>query len=464
MSGEPADESPQRRPLVGGAAMGAASRGTVAVTGALTTVLVARLLGDEGAGSFAIALTIVYVLTVLSTLGLEHGIAYYVSSGRWTARSAFATALRVSAAIGLLGAALGVAARLALPSAFGDLSLALCAVAAGALPFALAWFYGSYVALSDDHYEAFVLPPAIQSAVGLLLVAALAIPFGLAGAVVGVAVSHVLTAGVTVAMSRRRGLSDAGEHHPTRAQLRRALSFGVKGYAGNALQVLNYRVDFFILSAVTSAAAVGHYSVAVAMTTVLWLLPQALADVLFPRVAALSADGHASADEQRAFVEAKSVRHTALLVAVSTVVLAVGIVLLAVPVFGEDFRDAIDLGLIRLPGVALLGIAGILSATVLGRGHPEYGLYTALIVTPSTMALYALLIPSLEATGAALASSLSFAISFALSLLFYRRATGRSALPLLVPTRSELHDYRMLAPQVRAWAVGMLARRARPGS
>lgn len=443
--------------------MGAASRVIVAVTGSLTTVLVARLLGPEGSGSFAIALTIIYVLTVLCTLGLEHGIAYYVSARRWAARAAFRTALRVAGAIGLLGVALGVIGRILIPSAFGDLSLALCAVAAGALPFALAWFYGAYVALSDDHYEAYVLPPAVQSAGALVLVAALAFPFGVAGAVVALGLSHVIAAGFTVTMSRRRGLSDVGERHGTWTNIRRALSFGVKGYLGNSLQVLNYRVDFFVLSAVASTHAVGLYAVGVAATTVLWLLPQALADVLFPRVAALSSSQARDAATQRAFVEAKSLRHTSLVVTASTVLLAAAVVLLIVPIFGASFRGAVELALIRLPGVALLGIAGILSATVLGRGHPEYGLYTALIVTPTTMALYALLIPWFEAHGAALASSLSFTLSFALSLFYYRRATGRSALPLLIPTRSELADYRMLLPRVRAWANGVFGRRPSPG-
>lgn len=460
MSQEHADDEPQHRPLTGGAVMGAASRITVAATGAATTIFVARLLGPDGAGSFAIALTIVYVLTVLTTLGLEHGIAYYVSSKRWSARRAFTTSLRVAVAVGLLGAVLGVVVRLLVPSAFGDLSVALCAVAAAALPFALMWFYGSYVALADDHYEGFVLPPAFQSAAGLMLVVALGLPFDLAGAVAGLTVSHMLAAAATVVLARRAAMTDVGAADATRVHLRRALSFGVKGYASNALQVLNYRVDVFVLSAVATTAAVGHYAVAVAVTTVLWLLPQALSDVLFPRIASLSAASHENAEQQRSFVEAKSLRHTTLLVAVSAIALAVALVVLVVPIYGPDFRAAIDLGLIRLPGVALIGLAGVLSATILGRGHPEYGLYSALIVTPATMVLYAVLIPSLKAPGAALASSLSFTLSFVLAAFFYRRATGRGVLRLMIPTRSELDDYRMLLPKVREWAAGRLGRRA----
>src|SRR5215207_5993991 len=124
---------PELRPLTGGAVMGAVSRVSVAATGAATTILIARLLGDDGAGNFAIALTIVYVLTVLTTLGVEHGIAYYVSGGAWGPGHAFAAAQRVALGAGVAGAALGVLGRVAVPSAFGSLSVAECAIAAGAL-------------------------------------------------------------------------------------------------------------------------------------------------------------------------------------------------------------------------------------------------------------------------------------------------------------------------------------------
>ena len=446
-------ESP--RPLTGGAVMGAASRASVAVTGAVTTILVARLLGASGAGSFSIVLTIVYVLVVFTTLGVEHGIAYYVSGGRWAPADAFMTSQRFAVCVGLLGAAGGVAARLLLPSAFGDLTVAECALAAAALPFALSWYYGSYVALADDHYEAYVLPPAAQSALLLVLAVALVIPFGVAGGVVAVFASQALVGLLTFAWGRRR-LKRGDRPAPEPGQLRRALSFGVRGYAANALQVLNYRVDFFVLSAVATTQALGHYAVAVAVTSVLWLLPQALADVVFPRVAALSAAKDAEA--HRAFVEAKSLRHTTLVTVVSAVVLALVLLFLVVPVYGPQFHDSVALGLIRLPGVALLGVAGTMAATTVGRGHPEYGLFTAAIVTPVTIVLYAVLIPRMDATGAALASSLSFTATFVATALFYRRATGHGVLSRVVPTRSELADYRTLWPQVRAWAAGILAR------
>jgi O-antigen/teichoic acid export membrane protein len=447
---------PPLRPMTGGAVMAAASRFTVAATGAATTIFVARTLGPEGTGGFAIALTLVLLLTVTCSLGIEHGIAYYVASGRWAPRDAMRVALRVALLAGAAGSAACIVARLALPSAFGGLSVGSTAVAALALPFALTWFYVSFVGLAIDRYEAYVLPPALQSGAAMVLVIGLALLADLPGAIAGMTIAHVLVALATVLWARRR-LPARGTAPQEPGQLRRALSFGAKGYGANALAMLSTRVDLLVLSAVTSTAAVGHYAIALAVTTVLWLVPSALSEVLFPRIAALSASG---ADDARAFFEAKSLRHTVLLVALALPVMIGPLLLLVVPIYGAAFAPAVGLALILLPGIALTGVAGVLSSTIVGRGKPEYSLYTALIVTPLTLAAYGLLIPALDARGAALAKSLSYVLSFALTVYFYRRLTGAGALAQFVPTRAEVGELRSVAPQIRQWLTGIWRRRA----
>lgn len=441
------------RPLTGGAVMSGASRTVVAVTGAAATIMVARLLGPAGAGGFAIAQTLMLVLMVGVTLGLEHGIVYYVSRGHWSARRANRSAQRMAAISGLAGAAAGVAGRLLIPSAFGGLSLASVMVVAGALPFALSWLYFSYVALAGDRYEGFALPPVLQSALALILIAALGAIFGLSGAVAGFALAHLLTA-LAAAIAARRALPASArvpDAPPATGALRRAISFGIKGYSANALQLINYRLDLFILSSVAGAAAVGHYAVAVAVTGVLWLMPQALSDVVFARVASLSSATGEQSARSLEFVEAKSLRHAVTVVVLGAAVLAGALLLLVVPIYGAAFRPAITLGLILLPGVALLGVANTMAATIVGRGHPGYLLATTLVTMPLTVALYLVLIPDLHATGAAIASSISYTCSFVLTAVAYRRVVGRSLSMRLVPTRSELEDYLALPPAIRRW-------------
>jgi O-antigen/teichoic acid export membrane protein len=447
MDPDPAARSP--RPLRGGAVMTAAGKVGVTAVGAVTTIAIARLLGPSGSGAYFVAQSLLLLLTVATTLGVEHGIVYFVSSGRWDPRSALGAALKMAAVMGLAGAVIALAVRLAVPSAFADLPLWLVAVVVAGLPFGLAWLYVSYVALAIDRYEAYVLPPFLQAAGALVLAVSGALLYDVEGAVVGLAVSTVLVGIVAVAWAQRR----LPRSRPAeRGLLRRAISFGVKGYAANALQLLNYRLDLFILAAVASSAAVGQYSVAFAVTSVLWLLPTALADVLYPRVAHLHARDDESAAEQLELVEAKSVRHVTIVALASAASVAFALVFLVKPLFGAEFAPATELGLILLPGATAIGIGGVLSSTIVGRGRPIYSLYSALIVTPVTIALYLWLIPWLDATGAALASTISYGLSFVVASVFYYRATGRRVGPLLIPSRSELDDLRALPTAVAAWA------------
>jgi len=426
--------------------MSAASRAAVAVAGGVTTIVLARLLGPQGWGRYYVAQSLIVILLAATTLGVEHGIAYLVGGGRWPARAAMESAAKVAALTGTVGAVAGLVVRLLVPSAFAGLSVWLTALALVGLPFALAWLYASYVALASDHYEASMSMPAAQAVLVLALGVPGAVAFGVAGAVAGMTLASI-GVGVAALLWGARRLPDTGRGQP--GQLRRAITFGVKGYAANALQLVNYRLDLFILAAVASTAAVGRYSLAVSITSLLWLLPRALSDVLFPRVARLSG---AADEDAREMVETKSVRHASLVVGLGSLAIIVGLVLLVVPVFGSAFRGTTALGLILLPGTAVIGIGSVLAATVVGRGKPIYSLYTTLVTTPITIALYAALIPTLHATGAAIASTISYCSSFVLGAWFYRRVTGRHVLPLLVPTRSEWNDLRALPQGVATWA------------
>lgn len=427
------------RPLRGGAVMSAASRIWITLAGGVTTIVLARTLGPDNWGSYSIAGSLLAILMAVTSLGVDQGIVYFVGGRSWAPRAAFRTALKMAAVTGTVGAIAGLAARVLVPSAFAGLPVWLTAVVVVALPFSLALVYASSVAMASDRYEASVSIPAVQAGLLLVISVPAAVLFSREGAVTALTVSAVVTAIGAIVWARRR-LPEGEGTQP--GQLRRAISFGIKGYGANALQLVNYQVDLFILAAVASAAAVGHYALAVSATTLLLLLPRALSAVLYPRVARLSATGEELALDA---VEARSIRHISLIVGLTSVGMALALELLVVPVFGADYRATVNLGLILIPGLAALGVAGVLAAAVVGRGYPRYSLYGSLITTPLTLLMYATLIPALHATGAALASTVSYVSGSLLMCWFYRRVTGHPVAPLLVPGRAELHDLRSLA-------------------
>jgi O-antigen/teichoic acid export membrane protein len=426
------------RPLTEGAVVSAASLLWVTLAGGVTTIVLARVLGPRSWGGYAIAVSLIAILTTATSLGFEQGIAYYVGARTWGPRDAFGSAIRLAGVAGLLGVVAGVAARLLVPSAFAGLPVWLTCIAVIAVPFSLALVYTSSIALATDRYEASKSMPALQAALLLAVSIPAAVLFGRTGAVCALTIAAVISALWAIVWALRR-LPQAGSTPP--GQLRRAISFGIKGYGANTLQLVNYQLDLFILAAVASAAAVGQYALAVSATMLLMLMPRALSSVLYPRVARLSASGDEAAREM---AETKSLRHVSLIVGLTTVGMAAALELFVVPIFGAAYQPTINLGLILLPGAAALGIATVFGATIIGRGKPNYSLYGALVTTPLTVLMYATLIPWLHSTGAAIASTVSYFCSFVLFAHFYRRVTGRKVLPLLVPSRSELADLHAL--------------------
>jgi len=434
------------RPLRSGAILLSVAQVVTAASGFLTTILVARIEGPEGVGAYTVALSLLLLLGALASLGLENGIAWSVASGRWDPGAALRESQLLAFGLGLLGVAIALLARLIVPDAFGGLSVGLTALAAGGLPFLISWQYTRWLAVALDRYEAFVLPPALVSVLALVLCGAGAALAGVDGVVIGLLAAYALTAAVALvdavrAVPRVGAATSGGEGG--RTPLREAIAFGIRANAANVLQLISLRIDLFVLSAVATGAELGEYSAAVSVTSVMLLAPQTLAYIVFPRVAALSAAGE-EGEAQRSIVEAKALRHVSLLTLVSIPIVAVAMAIAVPLLYGRDFEGAIVLGLVLLPGVALFGLATVLAFTINGRGFPGYSLRAALISTPPALVLYGVLIPLFGDVGAAIASTASYALLFAVTAVYYRRATGDRVLPLLVPTRHEVADLRAL--------------------
>jgi O-antigen/teichoic acid export membrane protein len=429
--------------LGSGASLAMVAQVAIALASAVLGVIVARILGPAGNGSFNVALSTLLVLGAFSNAGVGQGLTYYVSRRRWHAGDALRQAQFAALALGTAGTLVGVAvAASAQGGIFRGAPLIVFVAAAAALPFWLSQTYSASVALAIGRYGIYTAAVVGHAFATLFAVAGLAAAFGLVGAIVGFIAAQVATALALLAWGTRT-LRATGPLRAAKSlsNLARAVRFGSKPYLANALQYLNLRADLFILNAVAPSAAVGHYSVAVSVMMVGLLLPTALATAALPRIAAL--DAFASPGEQLA-VSVKSVRHAVLVLPFTCVVLSIA--LFAVPfVYGEEFAPAVELGFILLPGTLAYGIGAVMTSNIVGKGHPAFALYAAALVTPPTLVLYLLLVPTLEGVGAALASTLSYLSMTAVLLVFFRRATGIKHLGELVPRRTEFTDYRVFA-------------------
>jgi len=462
---EPAQPAPPRHLGAGAALSVIGNLGPVAAAGALSIVL-ARTIGPSANGTYALVLTLVNVAVLVFSFGLTAGITYEVSRGGWPVRRAMPETYAAALVLGLGGIVAGLGFyTLTEGNALRAVDLDLAIIALAALPALLAWQFASSILIARDRYEGYAGLQLTSSGVLFLAAFGLAIPFGLTGAVVGLTASGVVTAIVGAWLLRRAaGASGAPERGRRLEHLRRALPFGFQAWIANILQQANYRLDLLILGAYVAASEVGKYSVAVTITNLAWILPQGLQMVVFPRTARLDADAEAgvvTTGESDAAV-ARATRHSVLLMIPAG--LAVAVLLAIVPlVYGGAFDETVWLGLLLLPGVLTLGTGKVLSAVVTGRGFPRYMMYAGILSAAVTVTMYFVLIPLLDEWGAALASSVSYALSTVIVSAFFRRVTRLPLRGALVPTRADLGDYRDAIERLRAHLRARRARRTAAG-
>jgi O-antigen/teichoic acid export membrane protein len=443
--------SEPRRHLGAGAALSVLAQAGPLLAGAVLSIVLARTIGPSGNGRYVLLLTLVGLTSMVVSLGLHSGITYEVSRRRWSVDRAFRTSYWIALVLGLAGLLAGLGFFLLTRSTvFGGIKTSLALLALASLPLTLAYEYGASILLARERYERYTVLLLLHAATLMLIGASLAFPFGLSGAVIGIPASALIGAVVAAKLLAdevsRDTIADSGD------SLARAVRFGLQSWGANLLQQVNYRFDVLILGGFASAAAVGVYSVALTLTSIAWVLPQALQIVLFPRTASLDESAVSgevtSADSDNAV--ARAIRHGVLLTLPAGVAVAALLVIGVPLLYGHRFHQTIALGFILLPGVLLLGVGKILGSVITGRGYPRYALYGGAVTMLLTLALYLGLIPPFDAWGAAAASSVSYAANAVVGLVFFRRVTAISFRRAFKPTREDLTDYRTAAVLARS--------------
>jgi O-antigen/teichoic acid export membrane protein len=200
-----------------------------------------------------------------------------------------------------------------------------------------------------------------------------------------------------------------------RSQHTIAVRFGTPGAVGELLNLATLRLDFVLLAMFTTPAVVGLYAVVTSLTELLWLLPDAIAQVVLPHVAARPDS------QDTGLLAAATVAATAFMGAVLVIF---GRLLLRV-VFGSEFVPA-SVGFPPLVvAAAALGLWKVLSADAVARGDSAIRAKSALCGLVVMLASDVLLIPHHGLRGAAIASAIGYSAS---ALVVARR---RSRTPIM---------------------------------
>jgi len=397
-----------------------ATRLLMIVNSLVAGIIVAHWLGAEGVGQLAVINVTVATIVQLGSFGLPSSNTYFIAQDRAHFRAAAINSLIFALGVGaLLALALSGVASLR-PEWFGFVSPGLIHVAAISIPFQLITLIGLNVLLAIGKLREFnLLDLAGQSFVLINAVLVLLIlRQGLATLITFNTAASILVGAVIVLLLVISGRSLApSSWRADVALLRQMIVYGLKFHVSILAGTIIIRADLLVVNHFRGAAEAGVYSVASQFALLLMLLPGVIATLLFPRVT--------SEQDARGETTCQVSRYTTFIMFVCCLA-AVPFSLLLPLVYGAAFTDATALLWILLPGVYLMGLESVLvqhfNALGLPLAIPLYWLATLVL----NLILVFALVPRYGAQGAAIASSISYAIIFALVALHFHTSTGRT--------------------------------------
>lgn len=426
----PPDVEPGARPLGRGIVETLAFRGAALPLSFGIGIVTSRYLLPVGRGAFVLGLlTVTLTAALLGNIGT--GVVYEIGKDRESARSLYSPAVVLSALLGLLGAAALVP--LDLRFAQQDYRVVTFAVL-GLAPLLLTQTVSSILLglgrLRLWNVLQFVLPAT--TLVGMLV---LVVGFskGVTGAITAWVAGQTAAAAIGLYATRSLWWPPVGLR--SLAGTSPILMLGLRIGVVNLVSLVNYRIELIILEAYRGLNGVGIYSLATSLAELLWLVSSAVSTaIIAPAV---------SAHEDRAVeVVTSGVRHALLGTASLAIMLGVASEWLIPTVFGDRFAPAVAPLLILLPGIVLFAPGTILAVFFSMRiGRARYALFLSLASATTTAVLAVLLIPAHGVRGAALASSVGYALSIAIAVGWFVHLTHVSPLRL-VPSAGDLAVYR----------------------
>ncbi len=418
-----------------------------------TSVSLARVLGPEGRGIYALAVLLPSLIVTFANLGIGPATVYHV------ARQAYPRSqiLGNNVVLGLLLSALGVGAGFVVvaffsDTLFGGVPRAYLFLALMLVPLELLFSFVRYVLLGAQRIRDFNAVQIAHSILFLLciLVALVGARGGTPGAIVAGLVSWLVADILVLVLARKT--AGGFSFLPNVPYLKKAAAYGAQVHVANILGFLNYRVDMFLVNWFLGPAAVGLYAVGVGLVEKLWLVSHAASTVLFPRVAAES-------DEERRSAFTPLVTRTVLwTTALGALVLILVSRWVVVLLYSEEFLPAVGALRALLVGVVALSAGRVVSNDLAGRGFPRISIYTGSVAVAINVALNILWIPRYGIAGAAWASTVSYSAASAVAIAFYCRLSGNRWTVVVFPQRGDWALYSRAGQELVRWGVAKVRR------
>lgn len=382
------------------------------------SIYIARILGPEARGTYALLTQFVFISVLLVDFGIQNASVYFLGKGESLSR-VYPNILSLSLVASLLTSVCSLVFFNVLRVTFlKNISASLILIAIFSIPFKILTEISSSVILGMNKIK--LLNALRITHFLLLLVTFLAfvivLKLKLEGAMLGfVATELIMVLVYLIALSKWSRIYLGFE--PT--FLKKLLQYGLRGFLGPLCILLLFRLDFFLLNYFKDPKSVGFYSIAVSLVELLYLVPELIGMILFPK---LTSAGSQNINRNTMQV----LRVIFFVLTLATLFLFASSRWIIVLIYGRQYVASVALMRILLPGFLAMSLYYIFFSYFYSRGRPEIVTLIIFLTLLFKVILAFVLIPNWGIKGAAICSTVTYsfcALTFIVVFLKYSKTT-----------------------------------------
>ncbi len=403
------------------------------ILGVFSSVIIARRLGPEGKGIYMLAILLPSLIVAFANLGIGPATVYYVAKKRYSRPEVAGNNILFALGISIFSLVCGLLLILFFnQTIFPGVAKIYLIFGLSLIPFSLIFVYLNSIFVGAQRFIEYNFINILHSLLFLsfIIIGLLAFRAGISGAIFALAFAWFTTDMVLLKLTK--GVSGGINFRLNLDYCKKISTYGIQAHLANIIGFLNLRLDIFIVNRFLNLSAVGFYSVAVILAERIWMVSQVASIIIFPMIS-----GEIDEHKRKEF--------TPLVARIVFWITATGAIILFFlshwiieMLYSSVFLPAVRPVQILLFGIVTLSISRILAHDLAGRGRPILNAYIAIGSLFTNIILNVILIPKYGISGVALASTVSYTISFLVTLWIYCRITENSWTKVILPQQGDL--------------------------
>ncbi|MFO7891948.1 MAG: oligosaccharide flippase family protein [bacterium] len=406
-----------------------------------TQIILARFLGPEGRGSYAVCIMLAGLLNIIFIPACDVAIVYFVSSGRMN----LSEGLIYAFIYGIIGSAVAISAGFILIqfplTIFEKADLSSFYLAYISIPFSLFALVFSRLLTATGDFLWFSFSTILIRLLQLLLVLFLIGVFslGVKGALFAVIISAMITILFSLVILNRK--YDLRFVKPQMGKLVNMIHYGLRYYIGKISNLANVKIGTIILSFFATRAQIGFFDIAVQLGTKTMLIPDALITVLTPKVAKYK--------ESTKDLVAMCSRLTGIISFFMLLVLTVFANQIVITLFSSEFLLVVPLLRVIAIGVLIRSISKVFVPYLLGTDHPGIISIGVSLGTIINLVLLWVLLPVIGLIAGGLAITAGYIVSSAIIIVAFKNVSRLGFKEIFKVKRSDFSFLRLVTKKGR---------------